>query len=75
VHGRTLLGLQLAVAPAERRRGIGHALISAALGEPHGAQDLVLGPTPATVPFYRLLGLVLRPSPPDRVFYLPQSVA
>ena len=75
VHERTLLVLQLAVAPAERRRGIGGALISAVVGAPHGAEVLVLGPTPDSAPFHRLLGLVQRPSPPDRVFYLPQSVA
>ena len=75
VHARTLLVQQLHVAPAERRGGIGHALVSAILAEPHGAETVVLGPTPDSAAFYRLLGLVQRPSPPDRVLYLPQSEA
>jgi hypothetical protein len=31
----------------------------------------VLGPTPDTIAFYRLLGFVLRPALRDRAFYLP----
>jgi hypothetical protein len=31
----------------------------------------VLGPTPDTIGFYRLLGAVLRPALRDRSFYLP----
>jgi hypothetical protein len=31
----------------------------------------ILGPTPATVPFYEALGFALQRYPPDRTFYLP----
>jgi hypothetical protein len=52
--------------------GIGHALVRAATREPRaaGARVAVLGPTPETIAFHRLLG-VLRPALRDRSFYLP----
>jgi GNAT superfamily N-acetyltransferase len=57
---------QLAVAPAWRRQGIGRALVQ------HVARGLtLLGPTPATVPFYEALGFRLLRVPADRAFYLP----
>jgi hypothetical protein len=39
-----------------RDRGCGHAIVA---------------PTPDTIAFWRLMGFVLRPWPPDRSFYLP----
>lgn len=73
LHGDTVLGQQLAVVAPQRRGGIGRALVRAcardALGA--GARVAVLGPTPDTVAFYRLLGLTLRPWPRDRTYYVP----
>jgi hypothetical protein len=37
-----------------------------------GCRHAIVAPTPDTVPFWRLLGFVLRPWPADRTFYLPQ---
>jgi len=73
IDGETLLGLHLGVLPAARRHGIGRALVQTPLAEPHGARAAVLAPTPDTVFFYRSLGFALRPSPPDRSFYLPPA--
>jgi hypothetical protein len=36
-----------------------------------GARTIVLGPTPDTIAFHRLLEGVLRPALRDRAFYLP----
>ncbi|WP_028059621.1 GNAT family N-acetyltransferase [Candidatus Solirubrobacter pratensis] len=62
----TLTITHLAVAPGRRRQGIGRALVG------HAAHGLtLLGPTPATVPFYGRLGFRLLRFPPDRAFHVP----
>jgi GNAT superfamily N-acetyltransferase len=65
--------LELVVDASERRRGIGTALVLHALREAAaaGCEAATIGPTPATVPFYEALGLVLEPYPPDRCYYTP----
>ena len=72
-HGSTVLVLDLAVLPAERRRGVGRGLLSRAVGDAAaaGAATAVLGPTPESIAFYRALGFTLEPALRDRVFYLP----
>jgi GNAT superfamily N-acetyltransferase len=57
----------------ERRGGVGRALVEHVLREARaaGALTAVLGPTPDTIAFYRLLGFVLRGDLRDRSFYLP----
>jgi ankyrin repeat protein/GNAT superfamily N-acetyltransferase len=72
-HGETVLGRQLAVVAPERRGGIGRALVQAAAREAvaAGARVALVGPTPDTVAFYRLLGFALRPWPRDRSYYVP----
>jgi GNAT superfamily N-acetyltransferase len=70
LHGDTLYGLHLAVAPEHRRAGIGGALITHVLRET-GAHTAVLAPTPQTIAFYRSVGFALRPSLRERSFYLP----
>ena len=62
LHGETVLGQQLAVVAPERRAGIGRALVQACAREATaaGARIAVVGPTPDTVAFYRLLGFALR---------------
>jgi ribosomal protein S18 acetylase RimI-like enzyme len=71
--GETVYGLHLTVPPECRRQGIGGALLRRALSEGHsaGARAAVLGPTPETIAFYRLLGFELRPYVQERSFYLP----
>jgi ankyrin repeat protein/GNAT superfamily N-acetyltransferase len=73
LHGETVLGQQLAVVAPERRAGIGRALLQACAREAMaaGARIAVVGPTPDTVAFYRLLGFALRPGPRDRSYHLP----
>jgi ankyrin repeat protein/GNAT superfamily N-acetyltransferase len=73
MHGDTVVGHQLAVVAPERRAGIGRALVRACAREAlaTGARVAVVGPTPDTVAFYRLLGFALRASPRDRTYYLP----
>ncbi|HEX7299006.1 MAG TPA: GNAT family N-acetyltransferase [Solirubrobacteraceae bacterium] len=73
VHGEVVLGQHVGVLAAERRGGVGRALVQAVAREARtaGARVAVLGPTPDTVAFYRLLGGVLRPALRDRCFYLP----
>jgi GNAT superfamily N-acetyltransferase len=73
VASSTLLGVTLEVASAHRLRGIGRALARHALreGRAAGCTLAILGPTPATVPFYAALGFTLERSLPDRSFYLP----
>jgi ankyrin repeat protein/GNAT superfamily N-acetyltransferase len=73
LHGETVLGQQLAVVAPERRAGIGRALMQACAREAlaAGARIAVVGPTPDTVAFYRLLGFALRPGPRDRSYHLP----
>jgi GNAT superfamily N-acetyltransferase len=62
----TLTITNLAVAPRWRRQGIGRALMRHVSSGP-----TLLGPTPATVPFYEALGFRLLRYPADRTFYLP----
>lgn len=71
--GSTLLGVNLEVARGHRRTGIGRALVRHALAEGAraGCALALLGPTPATVPFYEALGFTLYRCLPDRVFYSP----
>ena len=66
----TLLLTRLGVVPAERRAGIGRALVLDALREAAsgGCSVALLSPTPATVPFYEALGFTLMRELPDRVF-------
>jgi ankyrin repeat protein/ribosomal protein S18 acetylase RimI-like enzyme len=72
-HDETVYGQHLGVLAAERRAGIGRALAQHVLAEARagGATTAVLGPTPDTIAFYRLLGFVLRAALRDRSFYLP----
>jgi GNAT superfamily N-acetyltransferase len=73
VDGETVLGHHLGVLAEERLAGVGRALALAAARDARaaGARVAVLGPTPDTIAFYRLLGFVLRPALRDRAFYLP----
>jgi ankyrin repeat protein/GNAT superfamily N-acetyltransferase len=73
VHGETVLGQHLGVLAAERRAGVGRALVLACARDARvaGARYAVLGPTPETIGFHRLLGAGLRPALRDRAFYLP----
>jgi ankyrin repeat protein/GNAT superfamily N-acetyltransferase len=73
LHGDTVLGQHVGVLPAERRSGVGRALVQSVAREARaaGARIAVVGPTPDTIAFYRLLGGVLRPALRDRCFYLP----
>jgi GNAT superfamily N-acetyltransferase len=73
LHDETVLGQHVGVLAAERRGGIGRALLQHIASEARaaGARYAVLGPTPDTVAFHRLLGAVLRPALRDRTFYVP----
>jgi ankyrin repeat protein/GNAT superfamily N-acetyltransferase len=73
LHGETVSGRHLGALAPERRAGIGRALAQRALADARaaGATTAVLGPTPDTIAFYRLLGFILRPHLRDRSFYLP----
>jgi GNAT superfamily N-acetyltransferase len=73
LHDETAYGQQLGVLAPERRAGLGRALAEHVLREARaaGAKVAVLGPTPDTIAFYRLLGFVLRGYLRDRSFYLP----
>ena len=66
-------GIDLEVTRGARRRGVGRALVLAALraARADGATLAVLAPTPATVPFHEALGFTLERSAPDRCFFLP----
>ncbi|MGO9955556.1 MAG: GNAT family N-acetyltransferase [Solirubrobacteraceae bacterium] len=73
IDGTSAEVLELVVDASERRHGIGRALILHALREAAaaGCATATIGPTPATVPFYEALGLVLERYPPDRCYYTP----
>jgi ankyrin repeat protein/GNAT superfamily N-acetyltransferase len=73
LHGDAVLGQHVGVLAPERRSGVGRALVQTIGREARaaGARTIVLGPTPDTIAFYRLLGGVLCPALRDRVFYLP----
>jgi ankyrin repeat protein len=73
LHGDTVLGQHIGVLAPERRSGVGRALAQSIGREARaaGARTIVLGPTPDTIAFHRLLGGVLRPALRDRAFYLP----
>jgi GNAT superfamily N-acetyltransferase len=75
LHGATAYGQHLGVLAPERRGGVGRALAEHVLREARaaGARTALLGPTPDTIAFYRLLGFVLRPYLRDRSLYLPLS--
>jgi GNAT superfamily N-acetyltransferase len=61
----------LDVREGSRRRGVGRALVSAALAAEGGWAHVVLGPTPSSIVFYERLGFVLQRYPADRSYYLP----
>jgi GNAT superfamily N-acetyltransferase len=65
--------LDVAVLEAERRRGVGRALVGARVAEARrrGCEVAVLAPSPDGCALYRTLGFELAPSPPDRWFFLP----
>jgi GNAT superfamily N-acetyltransferase len=73
IDGANAEVLELVVDASERRRGIGRALVLHAVHEAAaaGCGAATIGPTPATVPFYEALGLVLERYPPDRCYYTP----
>lgn len=73
IDGANAEVIELAVDAQERRRGIGRALVLHALraAAAAGCTAATIGPTPATVPFYEALGLVLERYPPDRCYYTP----
>lgn len=73
IDGSNAQVLKLAVDASERRGGVGRALVLHALCEAAatGCAAATIGPTPATVPFYEALGLVLERYPPDRCYYTP----
>jgi ankyrin repeat protein/ribosomal protein S18 acetylase RimI-like enzyme len=72
-HEDAIEGLHLGVLPMHRRQGVGSALARHVLRESRdrGCRFAILGPTPDTIAFWRLLGFALRPWPADRSFYLP----
>ncbi|MEN3282979.1 MAG: Acetyltransferase domain [Solirubrobacteraceae bacterium] len=73
LHGPTAYGQHLGVLAPERRGGVGRALAEHVLREVRaaGAKVALVGPTPDTIAFYRLLGFVLRSHLRDRSLYLP----
>jgi GNAT superfamily N-acetyltransferase len=73
VDREVVLGQHVGVLAQERRGGVGRALVQACARDARaaGARVAVLGPTPETIGFYRLLGAVLRPALRDRTYYLP----
>lgn len=73
VEGPIAEVLELEVDASQRRRGIGRALVLHALRQAAaaGATTATIAPTPATVPFYEALGLVLERYPRDRAYYTP----
>jgi GNAT superfamily N-acetyltransferase len=73
IDGPVACVLELAVEASRRRRGIGRALVRHALREAAdaGCTTATIAPTPATVPFYEALGLVLERYPDERTYYTP----
>ena len=71
--GTTTLGVHLRVERSMRRHGLARTLVRHATTRAvdDGATHAVLAPTPATIPLYERLGLVLEQSRPDRWYYLP----
>ncbi len=67
--GDTIVGLQLEVPVAQRRHGIGGALVRAALAET-SARYAIAAPTITSRPYLVGLGFTLVPCPPERVLYL-----
>ena len=72
-HDEVLLIEHLGVRTGSQRRGIGRALIAAAVHAEPSAVEVVLGPTPSSIAFYERLGFVLQRFPPNRTFYLPAT--
>jgi GNAT superfamily N-acetyltransferase len=70
--GTTLLGVHLEVARAQRRKGLGRALVrhAASVARDAGCADAIVSPTAATIPFYERLGLTLERSLGDREYFL-----
>jgi len=69
--GDTVVLSELFVAEPWRRRGIGSALVHAALGQAPDGVTLIVDPTPTSVAFFDRLGFTLVRCPPDRVAYRP----
>jgi GNAT superfamily N-acetyltransferase len=70
-HDDILLIEHLGVRQGSQRTGVGRALIAAAIAADPRAEQVVLAPTPSSIPFYERLGFVLQRFPPDRSYYLP----
>jgi GNAT superfamily N-acetyltransferase len=69
--GDALAIVHLAVVAAERRSGVGRALVHAAAQRAPWARLVVASATPSSVPFWERLGLRLERWPLDRSLYLP----
>jgi ankyrin repeat protein/GNAT superfamily N-acetyltransferase len=72
-HGEVVAIDHLGVREGSLRRGIGRALIAAALEAEPGWEHTVLHPTPSSIPFYERLGFAMQRFPRDRRFYLPMG--
>jgi GNAT superfamily N-acetyltransferase len=70
-HGDVVAIDHLGVRQGSLRRGIGRALIAAALAAEPSWQHAVLHPTPSSIGFYERLGFVMQRFPRDRRSYLP----
>ena len=68
-----LLIEHLGVRSGSQRRGLGRALIAAAVRSEPDIAHVILGPTPSSIAFYERLGFVLQRFPPNRSFYLPAT--
>lgn len=73
----TALLTQVVVDESFRRRGVGTALVAARLHDAGelGCDRAVLGPSPDGAKLYTALGFELRPTPPNRWYYLPSAPA
>ena len=73
-HDDVLLIEHLGVRSGSQRRGVGRALVEAAVEQAPGAAHVVLAPTPSSIAFYERLGFVLQRYPPRRAYYTPGMV-
>lgn len=69
----SVLMTQVIVGEAFRRRGVATALVAERIEHARelGLQHAVLGPSPDGAKLYAALGFELRPTPPNRWYYLP----